>query len=90
MKTECSGQPDISIRSRLSQHARQMGDPANGFFGDLSKNKMRPTQKNWASTLLALADLREPDIAWVVLIRQSGEHEEYPISNCIRASSAAA
>lgn len=66
MKSECSGQPDIPTRSRLSRHARQMGDRADGFllFGDLSKNKTRPTRKNWASTLLALVglrDSREPD-----------------------------
>jgi len=38
MKSQCDGQPDISTRSRVSQHARQMGDRADGFllFGDIT------------------------------------------------------
>src|SRR6267154_6823045 len=61
VKSECSGgQPDIPTRFRLSQNAGQMGDLADGvLFGDLSKNKTRPTRKNWAS------------IARVVIIHRS-------------------
>src|SRR6266567_3741840 len=90
MKSECSRQPDIPTRSRLSQHANldRWGGHTDGlFFGDLSKNKMRPTRKNCVSTLRALVGLREPNITQVVLIRRSGRHEECLIRNCIGASS---
>lgn len=52
--SECSGQLDIPTRSRLSQHAMQMGDRSGRLILRLSsKNKTRPTRKYWASTLLA-------------------------------------